>query len=204
MSEAALIEVRPHDGRDKLLDGAIRCLGDHGLHNTTVRMMAEYAGVAPGLVRHHFGGKDALLEECFRWLNELAMARIEGAMETAKSNIGLAVQELFLVYFPSDPVEKVQMQVLVTFWSASLSQEEMTQLQSECYARMDELLEQFVAEFVPGVPDSKLMADSLGAMMKGFWFRSYTEPKYMTPERVMAAATQMTALLVQGSTPAAK
>ncbi|MEO0486493.1 MAG: TetR family transcriptional regulator C-terminal domain-containing protein [Pseudomonadota bacterium] len=201
MSDQSLLEGPTHAGRDKLLDGAIRCLNDHGLHNTTVRMIAEYAGVAPGLVRHHFGGKDNLLEECFRWLNDRAMVRIEAAMETAERDVGLAVQQLFLAYFPSDTSEQVHMRVLVTFWSASLSQEEMAELQSACYRRMDELLVKFVDSFIPDVPDSALLADSFAAMMKGFWFRCYTEPQNMTPERVMAAASQMTGLLVKASSP---
>jgi AcrR family transcriptional regulator len=38
--------------------------GEHGFERATIRGIAETAGVSSGLVRHHFGSKQALREAC--------------------------------------------------------------------------------------------------------------------------------------------
>ncbi|WP_286259404.1 TetR/AcrR family transcriptional regulator [Streptomyces graminofaciens] len=50
-------------GREALLDAAVRVVGRAGLRKLTYRAVAEEAGVTHGLVVHHFGSRDALIEE---------------------------------------------------------------------------------------------------------------------------------------------
>ncbi|GID27701.1 TetR/AcrR family transcriptional regulator [Paractinoplanes brasiliensis] len=50
--------------RARIRDAAIRLFADGGFGNTTVRDIAREAGVSPGLLRHHFGSKEALREVC--------------------------------------------------------------------------------------------------------------------------------------------
>ncbi|MFD5654995.1 MULTISPECIES: TetR/AcrR family transcriptional regulator [unclassified Streptomyces] len=50
-------------GRGALLDAAVRVVARVGLRGLTYRAVAEEAGVTHGLVVHHFGSRDALIEE---------------------------------------------------------------------------------------------------------------------------------------------
>ncbi|MVO90525.1 TetR family transcriptional regulator [Streptomyces sp. p1417] len=50
-------------GRTALLDAAVRVVARGGLRGLTYRAVAEEAGVTHGLVVHHFGSRDALIEE---------------------------------------------------------------------------------------------------------------------------------------------
>ncbi|MGW8066032.1 TetR/AcrR family transcriptional regulator [Streptomyces ziwulingensis] len=50
-------------GRVALLDAAVRVVARGGLRKLTYRAVAEEAGVTHGLVVHHFGSRDALIEE---------------------------------------------------------------------------------------------------------------------------------------------
>ncbi|MEV1083161.1 TetR family transcriptional regulator [Streptomyces sp. NPDC050211] len=50
-------------GRTALLDAAVRVVAQGGLRKLTYRAVAEEAGVTHGLVVHHFGSRDALIEE---------------------------------------------------------------------------------------------------------------------------------------------
>ncbi|MCK5752448.1 MAG: TetR family transcriptional regulator, partial [Mycobacterium sp.] len=52
--------------RDAIIEAAIRVVARDGLRRLTYRSLAEEAGVAHGLVRHHFGSLDALIEEALR------------------------------------------------------------------------------------------------------------------------------------------
>lgn len=50
-------------GREALLDAAVRVVARGGLRRLTYRAVAQEAGVTHGLVVHHFGSRDALIEE---------------------------------------------------------------------------------------------------------------------------------------------
>ena len=50
--------------RARIRDAAIRLFAERGIDGTTVRDITEAAGVSPGLLRHHFGSKEALREAC--------------------------------------------------------------------------------------------------------------------------------------------
>ncbi|WP_306319120.1 MULTISPECIES: TetR/AcrR family transcriptional regulator [unclassified Streptomyces] len=50
-------------GRTALLDAAVRVVAQGGLRKLTYRAVAQEAGVTHGLVVHHFGSRDALIEE---------------------------------------------------------------------------------------------------------------------------------------------
>ncbi|MFI6488814.1 TetR/AcrR family transcriptional regulator [Streptomyces sp. NPDC050564] len=50
-------------GREALLNAAVRVVARGGLRKLTYRAVAEEAGATHGLVVHHFGSRDALIEE---------------------------------------------------------------------------------------------------------------------------------------------
>jgi AcrR family transcriptional regulator len=54
-------------GREALLKAAIAVVARSGLRNLTYRAVAAEAGVAHGLVRHHFGSRDMLIEEALHY-----------------------------------------------------------------------------------------------------------------------------------------
>ena len=47
---------------DRILDAALEVFSVHGTSNATLQMVAGAAGVSVGLVQHHFGSKDGLIE----------------------------------------------------------------------------------------------------------------------------------------------
>ncbi|MBA4857450.1 TetR/AcrR family transcriptional regulator [Nocardia farcinica] len=66
-TDTARPSPRYGQGRTALLAAAVRVCAEHGLRNLTYRMVAREAGVAHGLVAHHFGSRDVLLEEALRF-----------------------------------------------------------------------------------------------------------------------------------------
>ncbi|WP_072939099.1 TetR/AcrR family transcriptional regulator [Rhodococcus koreensis] len=55
------------EGRTALLSAAVRVVAEQGLRKLTYRAVAREAGVAHGLVAHHFGSRDALLEAALQF-----------------------------------------------------------------------------------------------------------------------------------------
>ncbi|HEY3503412.1 MAG TPA: helix-turn-helix domain-containing protein [Actinocatenispora sp.] len=67
--------------RARIREAALRHFGEVGFERATIRAIAASAGVSSGLVRHHFGSKQALREACdahlaktLHRLNEQALA----------------------------------------------------------------------------------------------------------------------------------
>lgn len=50
--------------RARIRDAALRYFTEYGFTQATIREIARAAGVSPGLVRHHFGSKEALRQAC--------------------------------------------------------------------------------------------------------------------------------------------
>ncbi|MFI7405402.1 TetR/AcrR family transcriptional regulator [Streptomyces sp. NPDC049541] len=54
-------------GREALMAAAVKVVARGGLRKLTYRSVAAEAGVTHGLVVHHFGSRDTLLEEALGW-----------------------------------------------------------------------------------------------------------------------------------------
>jgi AcrR family transcriptional regulator len=70
--------------RARIRDAALAQFAAHGVKGTTIRGVAEAAGVSPGLVQHHFGSKAALREACDEYaidaLRTNKLKALEGGM----------------------------------------------------------------------------------------------------------------------------
>jgi AcrR family transcriptional regulator len=76
------------DRRQALIDACIKVVAERGLRGFTYRAVASEAGVTHGLVQHHFGTLDALLQEALtasfeRDLAQAPPARSHGIDEVA-------------------------------------------------------------------------------------------------------------------------
>ncbi|MFI5685513.1 TetR/AcrR family transcriptional regulator [Streptomyces sp. NPDC051636] len=79
-------------GREALLNAAVRVVARGGLRRLTYRAVAEEAGVTHGLVVHHFGSRDALIEEALTHAirSSLGSSDLEpGTGKTADFSAGL-------------------------------------------------------------------------------------------------------------------
>jgi AcrR family transcriptional regulator len=56
--------------RARIRDAALRLFTERGIDGATIRDIAKEAGVSSGLVRHHFGSKEALRDACDSYATE--------------------------------------------------------------------------------------------------------------------------------------
>jgi len=68
--------------RARIRDAAINCFAEKGIADTTVRKVAESAGVSPGSVIHHFDSMDGLRAGC----DEYVAATIRGYKRDAMTS----------------------------------------------------------------------------------------------------------------------
>jgi AcrR family transcriptional regulator len=67
------------EGREALLAAAVRIVATKGLRHLTYRAVAQEAGVTHGLVTHHFGSRDALIENALQYSLDHSVAGITAA-----------------------------------------------------------------------------------------------------------------------------
>ena len=72
-------QQRREETRAKLLDSAMTLFAQHGYRETSVKMIAEDAGVAQGLLYNYFDGKEALLVALF----ERSMVQVRASFAAA-------------------------------------------------------------------------------------------------------------------------
>ncbi|MGW0484195.1 TetR/AcrR family transcriptional regulator [Nonomuraea sp. NPDC003214] len=101
----ARVEADPEDltARARIRDAALRQFGELGFERATIRGIAEAAGVSSGLVRHHFGSKEALREECEQFLVK-SLRRLNDETRAdptpRQANPVAAAQQMFGAYQP--------------------------------------------------------------------------------------------------------
>ena len=78
-------------GRARIREAALRLFAADGIAATSIRAVAEEAGVSPGLIVHHFESKDGLC----RAVDEAALDRIERAVASvpASERVGDRVEQ---------------------------------------------------------------------------------------------------------------
>ncbi len=86
------------EGRDALIEAAIRVVANEGLRGLTIRSVAAEAGVTHGLVRHHFGSRDALVEATLLRSVEIAidkssLAPGNGRIDEISAELGSTVEQ---------------------------------------------------------------------------------------------------------------
>jgi AcrR family transcriptional regulator len=140
--------------RARIRDAALRLFADRGIAAATIRDIAAAAGVSSGLVRHHFGSKEALRDACDRY----AMDRIE-QLRTQLLTEGRLADESFLA----------SMHPTVLLWQSYLVRSLMDG-SDHATAMLDEMVEQG-ERWLAGQPiesrDPRTYAAVLTAMLLG-------------------------------------
>jgi AcrR family transcriptional regulator len=72
--------TKPRDTREKILDAAFTVLSREGYENTSIKQIAEEAGVAQGLIHYHFKSKQLLVLAVLSFVcDKMELGNVEGA-----------------------------------------------------------------------------------------------------------------------------
>lgn len=70
----------PADARNAIMEAAVALFAERGFHGTTMRDIAQRAGVSQGLLHHHFGNKERLWRTAGEHLSNDFMAYVADAL----------------------------------------------------------------------------------------------------------------------------
>ena len=100
----------PVSRRDELLELAATMFADRGLRATTVRDIADSAGILSGSLYHHFSSKEAMVDEVLRGFLDWLFERYQHIIDT-EPNPMERLKGLFMASF--DAIETRHAQVVI-------------------------------------------------------------------------------------------
>ncbi|MGV9800858.1 TetR family transcriptional regulator KstR2 [Mycobacterium sp. NPDC003449] len=145
---------QPASRRDELLRLAATMFAERGLKATTVRDIADSAGILSGSLYHHFKSKEQMVEEVLRDFLDWLFARYQEVMDSAPSPLD-RLKGLFMASF--EAIEHRHAQVVIY-------QDEAKRLSSQpqfafVEARNKEQRKMWVDILQAGVADGSLRPD---------------------------------------------
>ena len=102
--------AQPASRRDELLDLAATMFAERGLKATTVRDIADSAGILSGSLYHHFKSKEQMVEEVLKDFLDWLFARYQEILDRETSPLG-QLTGLFMASF--EAIEHRHAQVVI-------------------------------------------------------------------------------------------
>lgn len=168
--------------RNDLVAATQELVAEGGPQAATVRAIAARAGVTPGLIRHYFGSKDALLHAAYTDLMEAMTAR------SAEAEAGVSAEpgERLAVFVAAALRPPVVDSMAVGLWAGFLNRARvdaglMAQHRAG-YLRYRDHLEGLVAALVPGREPARLRREAIAcnAIIDGLWLEGSLLPDDFT------------------------
>ncbi len=139
--------------KDSLLLAAKELFGEHGYNGTTFKLISERAGVALGLLTHHFGNKEKLFLIAGLDVLDRMLAKLREAVDGASDGLD-AVQRFCWAYlaFSVDPEEHFLVLIRCSPYSDVRTREDRQVMMDKFEAVLD-VLEECVSR---GVEDGSI------------------------------------------------
>jgi len=176
-------------GQTRLIEATLSCLASDGLAGATVRRIAERAGVTPGLVRHHFEGKDVLLAEAYRALSDSWLARVNESIARDCPDAETALRGALTAFFPDNVRDMRQMRITVTFWGLILVDPDISEIQKASYSALQACFETLIERHFGARKDAREIAIGIISIADGLWLECC-----LNPDRMAAADAIETAV----------
>jgi len=174
-------QVDHHQRRAIIATAAASCIAEQGLQGTTMRVIAQCAGVSKGIVEHYFANKEEVIEAALEQMNVRYLAR-EQALTAGLVGLATLRARLHCV-LPLDAESRQAWKIRLCFWSvaaihptARREQQVRLALTRERY-RQDLCAAQDSGEIEP-LPDPEQAATDLGLLMAGAACGALLDPDY--------------------------
>lgn len=197
MAKRSIKEMR----RDELMDAAIEVIGEAGLANATVAMIAGRAGMSAGLVNHYFESKQELLALAMRNLSNLFRKDILDILPADATPIE-RLKAIVDGSFAPQHFRGAKREAWMQFMMASQSEPSIRHLMRVTGVRFVSNIRFAVKELVPK-SEIDDVADGIAAMIDGFFWQiaaDYDEDDF---ERARRICWRYVCLVIPSATSAA-
>ncbi|GII82026.1 HTH-type transcriptional regulator PksA [Sphaerisporangium siamense] len=187
-------KIVDHDARrEEVVDAARRVILREGIDAATTRAIAKEAGYSNGVLTHYFADKDDILLSALRSSHRRIVERLRAKLAGLTGMA--ALRELLLDNLPLDEERARETALEVGFWSRSLTEGTLREVQREEAAELRHLVRALLdaaagaGEIAPG-QDLDDAAERLLALVDGLSLHRLLYPDRLSPEtlrRLMSA-----------------
>ncbi len=174
----------------------MRSIAKYGFAGTTIGNICAEAQVSRGLINHHFGTKEALLQQSYKELcDEWSVQARDMLLETHRDPEE-RLRAMIRVNFGPAIFKQEHLGIWIGFWSAIGKSPALRKLNRELYKQDRETYRKAFDEVAAKRGkkiDSRLAAISLSALLDGLWLHWSLDPKGFTPEEAESACLDLVA-----------
>lgn len=182
--DAKYTRLPEEERRRLLIDATIQCLSEHGLGGTTVRKIAERAGVAPNLITHHFSGKETLVSAAYRDLAEKFHRDYVLASDAAGDDAISRFRAFVAAPFKPQTLNADLLRLWISFWTTALTDRNSmaahvhTETAGHTRTYLKQLLREVIAEKERTADEKEIhdLAIAIGSLTDGLWLTWGLDP----------------------------
>ncbi len=177
----------PDQQKQRLVEATLACLIRHGVERATVRRIATAADLSLGMIRHHFGGKDALLAATYRHLSLLLQEEAERAMAAAGEDPAARLRAFLSAGLGAPILRADYVRARFLFWGLTHTNAAVRQVHDEIYGRFETRVARLLrAAAGADVPAASLRQRTqlIVALLKGLWLEWSLNPARTRPRRI--------------------
>jgi len=185
-----------NDKNQLFIDATILSLANHGYKGTTVRQIAKYAGVTPGLLTHYYAGKEVLIAESYKYLSKQFLDNFQARIKNNNNDPLEALNVFFQKTFEPDNLGSKYLRVWLSFWSLTLTRPDSKDAHKETYKQYissieDMLTRAFQLHNKPiDAKNIKVLATGMFALLDGLWIECCLDPEAFTAEESLKIVYQ--------------
>lgn len=174
-------QVDHQQRRASIATAAAACIAEQGLQGTTMRVIAQHAGVSKGIVEHYFANKDEVIEAALEQMNLRYLAR-EQELTAGLSGLA-ALRARLCCVLPLDADSRQAWKIRLCFWSvAAIHPETRREQQTRLALTRERYLQDLQAAQRNGeiraMAEPGQVATDLGLLMAGAACGALLDPEY--------------------------
>jgi TetR/AcrR family transcriptional regulator, transcriptional repressor of bet genes len=176
------VDTQNSDKKQLFIDAAICSLANHGYKGTTVRQIAKYANVAPGLLTHYYDGKEVLIAESYKYLAKHFLDNFQAKINNQETDPIKALQIFFHNTFEMENLGPKFLRVWLAFWTLTLTESHLRDAHKEIYNQYIISIEAMLigAYKHSNSPyydkNTKSLAIGIYALLDGLWLECCLDP----------------------------
>lgn len=191
----------PDARRDALIAAALKCLSSDGHEGASIRRISAEAGVAVGLIHHHYANKEILVARAYEHLTLTLFELVKAAVGAADSDARSQLSAFIGAMLGPRVLDPGLLRAWVVFWSGMQPGNPLSDIHDRTYDDhrrfLGDLLGRLAVSRGVSLPDDGLAAIGLLALLDGLWIEGSLDPEACHPEEAMRLAEAWVDALVQ-------
>lgn len=180
MPRRAFSKKAPDVRQLELIQATCRCLARYGASETSVRTIADEAGLSVGMVRHHFNSKDELLAATLHYLSDQIQSHVRDAVAAAGADPQARLRAFVTASLDPEAREPDYVMNRFVFWGLAHRNEAVRRVHDEIYERFEAQLRKAIDDAARAnrvKADARTLTVLVMALFKGIWVELSLSPE---------------------------